>query len=312
MTETRIVPRPAPGPDLALTKTASPVTVHPGWQVTYLLVVHNRGPGEATGVTVEDPAPSGVFFRQAHPSQGHCTINRELRCALGTIPAGGQALVQVTATIAADASGPIVNHASVCGNQGDPNESNDTAASTVHVALHLAGPGAQPVSDLVVTKHVDPRAARQGQRLRHAITVTNQGPDPATGVRLTDTPQTRILQIHTGQGHCQPGPPLTCTLGTLHPGRARNDHDHRRGDRRRRADQHRGGHEPQQGSRPVIAASRPPERQSRLSGDNPGLTPHRRALPADRGDARGRRQAHDHRRAREPHADCRSHECDAR
>jgi uncharacterized repeat protein (TIGR01451 family) len=171
-------------------------------------------------VTVEDPAPSGVFFRQAHPSQGHCTINRELRCALGTIPAGGQALVQVTATIAADASGPIVNHASVWGNQGDPNESNDTAASTVHVTPHLAGPGTQPVSDLVVTKHVDLRVARQGQRLRYTITVTNKGPDPATGVRLTDTPRlpVRILQIHTGQGHCQPGPPLTCTLGTLHPG----------------------------------------------------------------------------------------------
>lgn len=204
MTETRIVPRPAPGPDLALTKTASPETVHPGWQVTYLLVVHNRGPGEATGVTVEDPAPSGVFFRQAHPSQGHCTINRELRCALGTIPAGGQALVQVTATIAADASGPIVNHASVWGNQGDPNESNDSAASTVHVAPHPAGPGTQPVSDLVVTKHVDPRVARQGKRLRHTITVTNKGPDPATGVRLTDTPRLGSSRSTQGKGTASP------------------------------------------------------------------------------------------------------------
>lgn len=91
-------------------------------------------------MTVEDPAPSGVFFRQAHPSQGHCTINRELRCALGTIPAGGQALVQVTATIAADASGPIVNHASVWSNQGDPNESNDTARQ--HRARRAAPGGA--------------------------------------------------------------------------------------------------------------------------------------------------------------------------
>lgn len=84
--------------------------------------------------------------------------------------------------------------------QGDPNESNDTAASTVNVAPHPAGPGTQPVSDVVVTKHVDPRAARQGQRLRHTITVTNKGPDPATGVRLTDTPRLGSSRSTQGKG----------------------------------------------------------------------------------------------------------------
>jgi len=188
---------------------------HPGEQVTYELVVRNRGPGDATEVMVEDPSPSGLVFREAHPSQGHCTITTKLRCAFGTVRAGGQALVQVSATIASDATGRIVNEATVWGNQGDPNESNDTATSIVHVT-----PGTGPVSDLVLTKHVDRQTALQGQRLRYTITVTNRGPDTAANLRLTDTPTLplRVLSIHAGQGHCQTGPPLTCTLGTLRSG----------------------------------------------------------------------------------------------
>lgn len=72
----------------------------------------------------------------------------------------------------------------------------------------------------MLTKHVDGRRVRQGQRLRYTLTVTNHGPDMARHVRLTDTPRlaVRIIAIHAGQGRCRPGPPLTCTLATLRSG----------------------------------------------------------------------------------------------
>jgi uncharacterized repeat protein (TIGR01451 family) len=44
------------------------------------------------------------------------------------------------------------------------------------------------VSDLRVRKHVSHAIARVGQPLTYTITVTNQGPEQATDVRLTDTP----------------------------------------------------------------------------------------------------------------------------
>lgn len=111
----------------------SPQTVHPAGTVTYVLVVHNHGQGKARHVMLEDPSPSGVIFRTAHASHGHCTINRALVCHLGDLPGGGQALVQVTATIAADAHSALVNRAGVWTNRREANESNDAAASTVHV-----------------------------------------------------------------------------------------------------------------------------------------------------------------------------------
>ena len=213
-------PDPPPlGSDLALTKTASSDTVHPGGQVTYQLVVQNHGPGDAMGVTVEDPSPPGLSFVDAHSSQGQCTINRELRCALGTVAVGGEALVQLTATVAAHANGAIVNTATVWDDRVDPNPANNTATSTVHVT---APRPAQPVSDLVITKQVDRRVALLGQRLTYTITVTNKGPDAATNVRVADAlalpVRVRVVSTHPRQGHCHTGLPITCTLGSLHAG----------------------------------------------------------------------------------------------
>jgi uncharacterized repeat protein (TIGR01451 family) len=78
-------------------------------------------------------------------------------------------------------------------------------------------PGVQPVSELKVSKFVDHRVARIGQRLTYTITISNSGPDAASDVRAIDTSRLplRVLSIHPAQGNCQNGPPITCALGTL-------------------------------------------------------------------------------------------------
>jgi uncharacterized repeat protein (TIGR01451 family) len=134
MTITRIVPPPAPGADLALSKTASTPAVNPGGQVSFALTVHNHGPGQATGVTVQDPIPSGLFFQSARPSQGSCTISTsQLICHLGSLASGAQAHASVSATVASNARGTIVNTATVLGDQDDPNPHNNTASATIKV-----------------------------------------------------------------------------------------------------------------------------------------------------------------------------------
>ena len=223
ITETPIVEPPAPGADLALTKTASTATVHPGGQVTFALAVRNNGPRDATGVTVQDPLPSGLFFQSAQPSQGRCTISAvALVCPLGSVVNGGQALVSVAATVAGDASGTLVNQASVYSDQEDPNPSNNTASSAVTVnplpnPNPEPGPGPQPISDLVVTKHVDHRTVHVGQKLTYTITVTNAGPNAAPDVRVVDGPRRplKVLSVHPARGTCTTGRPIRCSLGTL-------------------------------------------------------------------------------------------------
>ena len=221
ITETPIVRPPAPGPDLALTKTASSGTVHPGGQVSFTLAVRNNGPGEASGVTVQDPVPSGLFLQSAQPSQGSCTLGvDQLVCRLGSLVSGGQALVSVTYTVAADATGKLVNEASVFGDQHDPHPSDNVARSAVTVTplpVRPPDPGPQPIANLVVVKHVNHSTALVGQKLTYTIKVTNAGPNAASDVQVIDASRRplKVLSIHPNQGSCTTGRPIRCRLGTL-------------------------------------------------------------------------------------------------
>ncbi len=135
--------------------------------MSFVLAVRNQGPGDATGVTVQDPAPSGLFLQSAQPSQGTCTVTAEqLVCPLGSLVSGGQALVSVTYTVAADATGTLVNEASVFGDQSDPDPANNIARSAITVTplpVRPPDPGPQPIANLIVTKHVSRSTAVVGQ-----------------------------------------------------------------------------------------------------------------------------------------------------
>ena len=180
-----------------------------------------QGPREATGVTVQDPIPSGLFLQSAQPSQGTCTLTVEqLVCGLGSLVSGGQALVSVTYTVAADASGTLVNEADVFGDQPDPDPANNIARSAITVTpLPVAppDPGPQPIANLVVTKHVNHATALVGQTLTYTIKVTNTGPERRArrpGVRRVKTAAEGALDPPRA-GQLTTGRPIHCRLGTL-------------------------------------------------------------------------------------------------
>jgi uncharacterized repeat protein (TIGR01451 family) len=215
--ETAIVP-PRGQVDLSVSKTPSTATVHPGGQIVYTLTVRNHGPGAATGVTLEDPVPAGLFLQSARSSQGSCTVTpgERVRCRLGNLPAGGQALVLVTATVPLGATGVVVNTAAVFGDQGDPNPDNNVARARTRVVSRP-----QPVSDLRITKRVNHARARVGQRLTYTITVVNRkGGDAAANVRVTDASRLplNVRSIRPSRGSCRAKAPFRCRLGTLRPG----------------------------------------------------------------------------------------------
>jgi uncharacterized repeat protein (TIGR01451 family) len=97
--------------------------------VTYTLALENLGPAVATGVRVTDSLPSGVQFVSATPSQGTCSGGPALVCDLGTLASGAGATVVVVVRL--ETSAPVVNSASVRGNEPDPNPSNDSSTAVV-------------------------------------------------------------------------------------------------------------------------------------------------------------------------------------
>ena len=117
--------------DLALS-VENESNVSAGDSVTVTLTLNNNGPSDASGVTLENPQPDGMLLDSATSSLGTCTIaNQNLSCAIGTLPAGESATVELIMTAG---SGEITSTATLASTTADPDESNNVAEAAITIA----------------------------------------------------------------------------------------------------------------------------------------------------------------------------------
>jgi len=214
--DTTTVPS-GPETDLQITKTASVDSATVGGQLFYTLIVRNNGPSDATGVTVNDVAPAGLTLLAARGSQGSCTVAAmSLTCNVGRLPAGGTAQVLVSARV--DASGELVNTATVDGDQPDPDPGNNR--DQTRVTGRNPPPSLPQPADLAIVKTSNRRAVLGAQTITYTLRVTNLGPGIANGVQVLDTPSLPIsvVSVRPSAGSCSRTVPIKCELGTLAPG----------------------------------------------------------------------------------------------
>ncbi len=171
-----VVPEQA---DLAVSKTVSNPTPNVGDVISYTVTLTNIGPDVATNaathIRVLEPLPPGLAFVSATPSQG--TFNPMTGVwSVGSVnPASPQTLV-ILATVISPA--PTTNTVTITGaDQFDPNPSNNTA-SAVETPQQ---------ADVAITKTVSNSTPNVGGTITYTITVTDNGPDNATNVSVTDT-----------------------------------------------------------------------------------------------------------------------------
>ena len=169
--------------DLELTKTVNATSANIGQDVTWTVTLVNKGPSNATGVTVREAVPAGTTFVSATPSQG--TYNQA-----ASIWNVGNLAVNQTVTLAlvtkVNQTGTITNYAEVnAANEtdidstpgnGSTNEDDDDSKS-------LNGTGK---IDLELTKTVDNTAPNYGDNVVFTINVRNVGQIAATGVTVKD------------------------------------------------------------------------------------------------------------------------------
>ena len=198
-----------PAADLQVSKTDGPDPLAVGETLTYYVSVVNHGPSVAIGVRLTDTLPLSVTSVVTATSQGTCDVTVDgVTCQIGTLDSGASA--QVTLTVVPSVSGVLVNDVTVGGVELDPVLSNNTAQAHTTVG----------VADLALIKVGEPDPVLVGGTLTYTLLVTNNGPDPATGARLTDTLPAGVtfVSVTAGQGICSgsPGATLvTCTLGAL-------------------------------------------------------------------------------------------------
>jgi large repetitive protein len=203
--------------DLALTKVASNPAPAAGGPVSYTLTLTNSGPSPATAATITDPLPTGLSFVSATSSQGSCsTAGQTVVCSLGTLAAGGTALVTLNANVAPSAAGTTVQ------NTATASASDPIAQPELLSSKAIVNPVAAPVSeaDLDLTKTVDHAHAPFGTKLKYTITITNHGPATAVTPTVTDafSMPAEIVSVHSTSGSCSKRKPLKCELESIAPG----------------------------------------------------------------------------------------------
>jgi uncharacterized repeat protein (TIGR01451 family) len=200
--------------DLSLDKSVSDSAIRAGHELTYTLDWANDGPSDSPGPTVvSDTLPAGVTYVSDDASCDSASLPT-LTCDLGAVPNGASGSIQIVVSVDPETRGSIENTASVDGpnNDLDPSNNSDSADTDVGVGI----------SDLELTKTAPPGPFKVGDQIPYKLTITNRGPDGATGVVVTDALPSGLSYVSDDAGCDTSGPPnVVCKLGTLGDGASR-------------------------------------------------------------------------------------------
>lgn len=202
--------------DLTITKTTNATFAPAGSQFHYTISLHNNGPDAASNVVMTDTLPSSLLFRSiTQPAGFSCTTppigaTGTITCNSATMANNATATFTLTVEVATGATGTIVNNAGVSSATNDPVSGNSGASAG-------AVPTGAAVADVVITKTTGTTTATTGSQFAYTITVTNNGPSPATSVVVTDTLPAglQFVSATPSQGTCNASSPVTCNLGTI-------------------------------------------------------------------------------------------------
>jgi uncharacterized repeat protein (TIGR01451 family) len=205
--------------DLGITKASGTGSAAPGSNVSYTITLTNNGPDSAANVVVTDVLPAELLFQSITiPAGFNCTTpavgaNGTVTCTAATFASGSNVVFTLVVQIAPSAVGPINNNATATSDAGDNNSGNNSgSASPV-----IVGNSPATSADLSISKTTASANAPTGSTITYTITVTNNGPDAAANVVVTDNLPTGLQYVNAvpSQGTCSGTDPFTCNLGGL-------------------------------------------------------------------------------------------------
>jgi uncharacterized repeat protein (TIGR01451 family)/fimbrial isopeptide formation D2 family protein len=162
--------------DLAVEKTVDDPHPNVGGQVTFTVKVTNNGADPATGVAIQDLLPSGLTFVSASPQAGTSYAPASGVWTVNGLAVNASKLLTIVAAVAGP--GAFTNVAAVsASDQFDPDPDNNADRSTITTRE----------ADLAVVKTVSDATPNVGDTITFTITVSNDGPDAANNVEITDT-----------------------------------------------------------------------------------------------------------------------------
>jgi len=157
--------------DLSIVKSASTLTPVFGDTITFQIGVTNNGTSPATGVTVNEPIPSGFQFISASGAGSYTNPT----WTIGNLSVGSTASLQVQVKVLNE--GNYQNIVRVSGSLFDPDTTNNVASVTITPT---------PNAEILVIKTADKDTLISGDPISFSFMITNNGPNSASAVTLTD------------------------------------------------------------------------------------------------------------------------------
>jgi uncharacterized repeat protein (TIGR01451 family) len=164
--------------DVAITQTvngASSATVNVGDTVTYLVTANNNGPDAANGLKITDLMPEGLSNVVYSASAGLYDLSSGL-WNIGTLINGASATLNITGTVTSAWAGLNITNYTNRTAQTEYNSLPAVAAADVYTKK----------ADLVITNTVNSSNLNVGQTGTFTVTVTNNGPNAATNIKIND------------------------------------------------------------------------------------------------------------------------------
>ncbi len=171
----------APLADLSVLKNG-PSNAAPDSDVIFVITVSNSGPTAATNASFSDNLPVGMTFQSLNQSNGPTftcmtpavDAGGTVTCSIASFGSGESATFVLTVHVG-EGSAEYTNQATVTSETEDPNPENNS--STILVIVTSA--------DVGITKS-GPGTATAGGNISWTLTATNNGPDPAANVEISD------------------------------------------------------------------------------------------------------------------------------
>jgi uncharacterized repeat protein (TIGR01451 family) len=201
----------------------------------YSIVVGNRGPDGAATPRVVDTLPAGLTYTSAAGTGWTCSTNGQtVTCdAASDVAAGSTApVLTIDVAVAAGAGGVVTNRATVCSIQRpstvtgcpDQNQGTSEVAAGDNSVEDLTATTAP--TDLALTKTASVASVAAGTSYDYTLTVTNNGPNPATNVTIVDTLPAYVdaaaITTNPGPSNTSTTPycdvtnrEVTCAMGTV-------------------------------------------------------------------------------------------------
>ena len=159
--------------DLAVTKSVNASAVNLGDKVRWTITVSNNGPDIATGVIARDVIPKSLIWIYDDGLGSYNHNSGEWN--IGTLNKGSKAILHIDCRV--NATGDIKNEVTVSGQQYDYDESNNHDSKIVRV---------NSACDLGIVKKVSSSVVNYTDVVKWTLTVSNYGPDAASGVKIYD------------------------------------------------------------------------------------------------------------------------------